>query len=107
MRPPGAAPILLIMCTLVPGTGRCGAVRAAVCAVSPKTIAQRLKTLEEVGFVQREACVEISLRVAHHLARRWLALIDAMTAFTQFGERYHCEHVSALPDPPRALATGQ
>lgn len=93
----GDAPTLLIIFTLLHGTQRFGAVRAAMGDVSPKTIAQRLRLLENLGFVQRRAYAEIPPRVEYHLTEKGLALADIMAAIREFGARYLAD---PLPDSP-------
>lgn len=87
----GDTPTLLIIYTLLGGTQRFGGLRAAVGDVSPKTISQRLKLLEELGFVERTAFAEIPPRVEYRLTERGYALADIMAAIKQFGERYLAE----------------
>ncbi len=84
----GDAPTLMIIVTLLHGTRRFGEVRLAMAEVSPKTISQRLKLLEELGMVQRQAFAEIPPRVEYRLTEKGLALADIMEAIKQFGERY-------------------
>lgn len=93
----GDAPTLLIIFTLLHGTRRFGALRAAMGDVSPKTIAQRLRLLEELGFVRRQAFAEIPPRVEYHLTDKGLALADIMAAIREFGENYLAD---ALPVSP-------
>lgn len=101
----GDVPTLLIICTLLHGTHRFGALRTAVGDVSPKTIAQRLRLLDELGFVAREAFAEIPPRVEYHLTEKGRALADIMTAIRQFGERYLSGEAAAPTDGARqALA---
>jgi DNA-binding HxlR family transcriptional regulator len=84
----GDAPTLLIICTLLHGTQRFGELHAAVGDVSTKTVSHRLKALEELGFVRRQAFAEIPPRVEYCLTESGLALADIMEAIKQFGERY-------------------
>jgi DNA-binding HxlR family transcriptional regulator len=84
----GDAPTLLIVYTLLRGTYRFGELRAAVGVVSAKTLTQRLRLLEGLGFVVREGFAEIPPRVEYHLTEKGLALADIMAAIKQFGERY-------------------
>jgi DNA-binding HxlR family transcriptional regulator len=93
----GDAPTLLIIFTLLHGTRRFGAVRAAMGDVSPKTVAQRLRMLEDLGFVQRQAYAEIPPRVEYHLTEKGLALADIMGAIREFGARYLA---GPLPNSP-------
>ena len=86
---------LIIVYTLLSGTKRFGELLQAMGNVSPKTLSQRLKMLEEMGFVQRQAFLEIPPRVEYCLTEKGLALVDIMEAIKQFGQRYLSE-----VDPP-------
>ena len=91
---------LLIVYTLLTGTKRFGELLEAIGNVSPKTLSQRLKMLEEMGFVQRQAYLEIPPRVEYCLTEKGTALIDIMEAIKQFGQRYLSE-----VEPPPSLDT--
>ena len=54
---------LIIVYTLLSGPKRFGELLEALDNVSPKTVSQRLKMLEEMGFVERHAFAEIPPRV--------------------------------------------
>lgn len=98
----GDAPTLLIIFTLLRGTRRFGEVRTAIGDVSPKTIAQRLRLLEEMGFVRRQAFAEIPPRVEYNLTEKGLALVDIMAAIEAFGARYLSDDlpiVSSMAQP--------
>ena len=84
----GDAPTLLIIFTLLRGTRRFGEIRLAMGDVSPKTITQRLKLLEDHGFVRRRAYAEIPPRVEYDLTEKGFALADIMAAIEAFGARY-------------------
>ncbi|HLZ80782.1 MAG TPA: helix-turn-helix domain-containing protein [Ktedonobacteraceae bacterium] len=88
MRLLGDAWTLMIVYTLLTGTKRFGELLEAIGNVSPKTVSQRLKMLEEIGFVQRQAYLEIPPRVEYRLTEKGLALVDIMEAIKQFGQRY-------------------
>ncbi len=98
MRLLGDVPTLMIICTLLGGTRRFGEVRAALGDVSPKTVSQRLKLLEELGFVQRQAFAQIPPRVEYHLTEKGLALADIMAAIKRFGERHLSQDVSTCAE---------
>ena len=87
----GDAWTLIIVYTLLSGTKRFGELLQAMGNVSPKTLSQRLKMLEEMGFVQRQAFLEIPPRVEYCLTEKGLALVDIMEAIKQFGQRYLSE----------------
>ena len=90
---------LIIVYTLLSGTKRFGELLEAMGNVSSKTLSQRLKMLEEIGFVQRQAFLEIPPRVEYRLTEKGLALVDIMEAIKQFGQRYLSE---IEPPPPDA-----
>ena len=94
---------LLIVYTLLSGTKRFGELLTALGNVSPKTVSQRLKMLEEIGFVQRQAFLEIPPRVEYRLTEKGLALVDIMEAIKQFGEHYLSDVDPAPPDVSAAI----
>ena len=79
---------LIIVYTLLQGTKRFGELLEAVGNASPRTVSQRLKMLEEMGFVQRQAFLEIPPRVEYSLTEKGKALVDIMEAIKRFGEQY-------------------
>ena len=91
MRLLGDSWTLMIVYTLLTGTKRFGELLEAMGNVSPKTVSQRLKLLEELGFVERHAFAEIPPRVEYHLSEKGLALVDIMEAIEQFAQRYLSE----------------
>jgi len=98
---------LLIVYELLSGTKRFGELLAAMGNVSPKTVSQRLKMLEEIGFVQRQAFLEIPPRVEYRLTEKGLALVDIMEAIRQFGERYLSDVEPSPPDAPSPSSSCQ
>jgi DNA-binding HxlR family transcriptional regulator len=84
---------LAIVYNLIAGTKRFGELLDALGNVSPKTLSQRLKMLEECGIVQRQAYPEIPPRVEYRLTEKGSALVHVLEAIRDFGMRY-------LGDPP-------
>jgi DNA-binding HxlR family transcriptional regulator len=97
----GDACTLLIVYTLLSGPKRFGELLEAMGNISPKTLSQRLKMLESIGFVQRQAFLEIPPRVEYRLTEKGLALVDIMEAIKQFGQRYLSE-VDPAPSDARS-----
>ena len=91
MRLLGDVLTLIIVYTLLQGTKRFGELLDAVGNASPRTISQRLKMLEQMGFVQRQAFLEIPPRVEYSLTEKGMALVDIMEALKRFGEQYLSE----------------
>ena len=83
----GDACTLLIVYTLLSGTKRFGELLEAIGNISAKTLSQRLKMLEEIGFVQRQAFLEIPPRVEYHLTEQGQALGDVIRAIEQFAQK--------------------
>lgn len=84
----GDAWTLKIIHSLMSGTRRFGELLDRMDNVSPKTVSQRLKKLEELGFVYRHAYAEIPPRVEYSLTDKGNALGDILDAIKDFGERY-------------------
>lgn len=80
--------ILLLVNQLATGPKRFGELLEALGNVSPKTVSQRLKLLEEHGSIERCAYAEIPPRVVYHLTEKGLALLDILGAIQRYGELY-------------------
>lgn len=79
---------LMIVYNLMSGSKRFGELLDALGNVSPKTLSQRLKMLEEVKFVIRHAYPEIPPRVEYTLTEKGYALVDIIKAMQDFGQKY-------------------
>lgn len=90
---------LLIVYNLLGGPRRFGELLEVMGNVSPKTVSQRLKMLEEGGFVTRQAFAEIPPRVEYRLTEKGLALVDIIEAIRQFAERYLAQGEPTAPAP--------
>lgn len=88
---------LMIVYTLLSGPKRFGELLDTLGNVSPKTLSQRLKMLEESGFVDRIAFAEIPPRVEYNLTSKGLALVDVIKAIDQFAMQYLSEGEQSSP----------
>lgn len=79
--------ILLIVINLLRGPKRFNELRDLMGHVSPKTLSQRLKELEEIQFVERRAFLEIPPRVEYRLTEKGQALGDVIGAIEQFAQQ--------------------
>jgi len=70
--------------------------------VSPKTLSQRLKELEEIQFVERRAFAVIPPRVEYHLLAKGRALGDVIEAIEQFAEQ-NLRHPETPPSDSLSL----
>lgn len=93
---------LMIVYNLLSGPKRFGELLETLGSVSPKTVSQRLKMLEESKFVERQAFAEIPPRVVYRLTEKGQALVDIMEAIRQFGERYLSDTEPAPSTSPSA-----
>ena len=83
----GDAWVLLIVMNLLQGPMRFNALRAILGHISSKTLSQRLKLLEELGFVRREAFLEIPPRVEYRLTEQGQELGEVIEALERFGKK--------------------
>jgi DNA-binding HxlR family transcriptional regulator len=79
---------ILIVRDLMSGSKRFGQLQESLGHVSPKTLSQRLKTLEHADLLTREAFAEIPPRVEYTLTEKGRALSDIIQAMAAFGEQY-------------------
>ena len=80
---------------LLPGAMRFNALRTKLGPISSKTLSSRLKLLEELGFVQRQAFLEIPPRVEYHLTAQGRELGEVIAALEQFGNKHLSDAVVA------------
>ena len=83
----GDAWILLIIINLLRGPKRFNELREFMGHISSKTLIQRLRVLQEMGFVQRRAFLEIPPRVEYHLTEKGQEFGDVIAAIEQFAQR--------------------
>jgi DNA-binding HxlR family transcriptional regulator len=79
---------LMIVYTLLGGSKRFGELLHTLGSVSPKTVSQRLKMLEEERIVERRAYAEIPPRVEYSLTAKGMALADILNAMREFQDHY-------------------
>jgi len=83
----GDAWILLIIINLLRGPKRFNELRELMGHISSKTLTQRLRVLEEMGFVERRAFLEIPPRVEYHLTEKGQEFGDVIAAIEQFAQK--------------------
>lgn len=77
---------LLIFRELFQGTRRFGELRSALQGVSPKTLTERLRFLEENGLISRKIYPEIPPRVEYNLTTAAKRAKPVMLALKKWGE---------------------
>ena len=83
----GDAWVLLIIINLLRGPKRFGELQAFMGHISSKTLTQRLRVLEELGFVQRRAFLEIPPRVEYNLTDKGQEFGEVVAAIEQFADK--------------------
>ncbi|CAN5243846.1 helix-turn-helix domain-containing protein [soil metagenome] len=79
---------LLIMRDLGRGSLRFNGLLSSLQGVSSRTLAQRLKALEQAGMIRCERFSEIPPRVEYSLTDRGLALLPLVEQMRDFGEEW-------------------
>ena len=75
----------LILRDLADGSRRFGALQRSLVGISPKTLSERLKRLEESDVVARTCFAEVPPRVEYTLTRKGYALLPIIEAMRAYG----------------------
>ena len=99
----------LIVRDLERGERRFSALQRSLNGISPKTLSERLKRLEEAGVVDRTCFAEVPPRVEYALTAKGHALLPVIESMRAFGLHWlpadDClTDLDELPAPPPALA---
>lgn len=89
---------MLVIRDLLGGTKRFSELRTSLAGISPKTLTDRLRSLEEHGLVQRVIHAEIPPRVEYTLTDTGLGLEPAIRALGAWG--------STMATTPAGTPTG-
>lgn len=76
---------MLILRELYVGTRRFGELRVALAGISPKTLTERLRILEQQGIVARKIYPEVPPRVEYSLTGRGRTLGPIIEAMREWG----------------------
>ncbi|MFQ6058586.1 MAG: winged helix-turn-helix transcriptional regulator [Anaerolineae bacterium] len=79
---------LLIIRDLIEGCKRFSELQKSLQGISPKTLSERLSTLEREGLVVRHVYAEVPPRVEYSLTEKGQALLPLIEAMRQYGERW-------------------
>jgi DNA-binding HxlR family transcriptional regulator len=75
----------LIVRDLARGRRRFGELERSLTGISPKTLSERLKRLEEVGIISRTCFAEVPPRVEYMLTAKGHALLPVIESMRAFG----------------------
>ena len=78
----------LIVRDLAGGCQRFSELERSLGGISPKTLSERLKRLEEAGIVARHCFAEVPPRVEYSLTRKGHALLPVIDSMRAFGREW-------------------
>lgn len=79
---------LLLLRDLAAGPVRFGELQRSLEGISPRTLSQRLRSLEEEGVLERFEYAEMPPRVEYALTRKGEALLPIVAAMRVYGEAW-------------------
>jgi DNA-binding HxlR family transcriptional regulator len=82
---------LLIIRDLASGVKRFNQLERSLQGISPKTLSERLRTLEEDGIIARRTFAEVPPRVEYSLTEKGHDLVCVIENMRTFGKRWLCE----------------
>lgn len=89
----GDAWMLIIVSELLNGTCRFNELQRKVCGISPVTLTNRLKKLEELGIITRTIKAEDQLSVSYCITKKGEALRPAIEEICKYG----ATHLGIVP----------
>lgn len=92
---------LLILRDLASGLNRFSALERSLLGISPKTLSERLKSLEKAGVITRKAYAEIPPRVEYTLTPMGQELTPLIDHMRDYGTKWFCRSApvsGAMPD---------
>ena len=98
----------LILRDLADGHKRFSELERSLAGISPKTLSERLRRLEESAVVIRTCFAEVPPRVEYELTAKGHALLPVIESMRQFGTVWialdDCADSSRVPEPQPASA---
>ena len=82
---------LLIIRDLASGVKRFNQLERSLDGISPKTLSERLRYLEEEGIVLRQTFAEVPPRVEYSLSERGHDLINVIECMRCYGNQWLCD----------------
>ena len=81
---------LLIIRDLTSGVKRFNQLERSLHGISPKTLSERLRSLEEKGIVVRQTFAEMPPRVEYSLSEKGHDLLAVIESMRTYGKRWLC-----------------
>lgn len=85
----------LIVRDLAGGCRRFSELERSLAGISPKTLSERLRRLEQAGVIDRCCFAEVPPRVEYSLTPKGIALLDVIESMRAFGSLWlddDCDH---------------
>jgi len=82
---------LLIIRDLAAGVKRFNQLERSLQGISPKTLSERLRSLEEEGIIVRQTFAEVPPRVEYSLTEKGSDLAEVITCMRCYGNRWLCD----------------
>ena len=82
---------LLIIRDLAYGVKRFNQLERSLHGISPKTLSERLRSLEEEGIVYRQTFAEVPPRVEYSLTEKGHDLIEVVECMRCYGKQWLCD----------------
>jgi DNA-binding HxlR family transcriptional regulator len=80
---------ILVLHQLCTGTKRFGVLQRALPGISPKTLSERLKQLEENGILKKKVFAEVPLHVEYSLTSKGLSLKEIIEKMGAWGDNHN------------------
>ena len=84
----GAKWTALLVHDLSEGPRRFSQLERSCCGISPRTLAERLRALEQEGMIARQSYAESPPRVEYELTEKGAALLPIIDAMREFGHAW-------------------
>ncbi len=97
---------LLVLRDLADGPCRFTELERSLAGISPRTLSQRLRALEDEGVVEREVFAEAPARVEYKLTPKGRDLAPIVEAMRVWGQLYadtECVKAATVAPPPLAV----
>jgi DNA-binding HxlR family transcriptional regulator len=82
---------LLIIRDLASGVKRFNQLERSLSGISPKTLSERLRSLEEEGIVVRQMFAEVPPRVEYSLTEKGQDLVSVVDSMRSYGLQWLCD----------------
>ena len=97
---------LLLLRDLAAGQRRFSELERSMSGISPRTLSQRLRVLEDQGIVSRASFPEMPPRVEYRLTEKGEALTPILEEMRRYGERWLAAGADPALSPDAASASG-